>query len=186
MPVLILWFASLLTYWPLEEPSGLKVGERAPDFTAIDQNGKEIRMSDHLNEGKVVVTFYRGAWCRWCIKQMKELQDSLSFFNEKKATIIAVSPEHEEGIQKTVEKADVTFPLVHDEKLGIMLDYKVISQHKFDEYVAGVKSTGIDNQEKFLPVPTTYVIGQDGKVEFVFFEPNYRERVPIRVLLEYL
>lgn len=42
--------------------SGLRIGERAPDFTLPNQRGETVRLSDRLSRGPVVLNFYRGVW----------------------------------------------------------------------------------------------------------------------------
>ena len=42
--------------------AGLRIGERAPDFTLPNQRGETVRLSDRLSKGPVVLTFYRGVW----------------------------------------------------------------------------------------------------------------------------
>ena len=170
----------------LSDPTGLKTGQKAPDFHAIDQNGQKISLYETLKTEKVILTFYRGAWCRYCMGQFKDYQDSLSLINEKGATIIAVSPEHEDGIAKTAKTSKAEFSLIHDEGLKIMLEYEVISVEKVAEYEQQKEETGEDNQHKFLPVPALYVIEQDGTISYVSFNPNYRVRESVSTLLEQL
>ena len=168
------------------EPAGLKVGDKAPEFTAIDQFGKQISLNESLKNGKIILTFYRGAWCKYCMKQFKNYQDSLSLIEGKGATLIAITPEHEDGVAKTTSVSKATFSILHDEQLGIMQSYNVIDDQKVQEYKNEMGRTGIDNQEKYLPIPATYIINQQGVIEFVYFDPNYRVRVPIDLLLEQL
>jgi peroxiredoxin len=170
----------------MSDPTGLKVGDKAPSFNAVDQFGKQISLKEELKKGKVILTFYRGAWCRYCMKQFQDYQDSLSFIESKGATLIAITPEHEDGVAKTASVSKATFSILHDEQLKIMLSYDVISKEKVEEYRTGLEKTGVDNQEKFLPVPATYIINKKGKIEFVYFDPNYRVRVPIDQLLDHL
>jgi hypothetical protein len=42
--------------------AGLRIGERAPDFSLPNQRGETVRLSDRLSRGPVVLTFYRGVW----------------------------------------------------------------------------------------------------------------------------
>ncbi len=49
-------------------PAGLKVNDKAPEFSAKDQNGKIISLQNELKNGKVVLIFYRGQWCPIAIK----------------------------------------------------------------------------------------------------------------------
>ena len=183
MHVLILYVLTIFIPDSLAEPSGLKVGDKAPDFTVVDQTGKEVSLSSTLEEGKVILTFYRGAWCRYCMKQMKEYQDSLALINQAGASLIAISPEHEKGIKLTVEKAGVTFSLIRDVDLQIMLDYEVISEDKVKEYRRLSKETEEDISRKYVPVPALYIINQKGIIEFVSFNFDYKQRLTVQKIL---
>ncbi len=168
------------------DPAGLAVGDFAPDFVAKDQFGKTISLKESLKSGKVILTFYRGAWCRYCMQQFRNYQDSLSLIQEKDAVLIAITPEHEDGVQKTTSVSKATFSILHDEKLEIMRAYHVISKDKYEEFIRGYEETGVDNQHKYLPVPATYIINQEQKIVFKYFDPDYKVRVPIDELLENL
>ena len=183
MHVLIFYILTIFIPDSLAEPTGLKVGDKAPDFTVVDQNGKEVSLSEALEEGKVILTFYRGAWCRYCMKQMNDYQDSLAMINNTGASLIAISPEHEKGIKLTVEKAGVTFSLIRDKDLQIMLDYEVVSKEKVEEYRRLSKETEEDISRKYIPVPALYIINQKGIIEFVSFNPDYKQRMTVESVL---
>src|SRR4029077_2245810 len=93
---------------------GLFLASKAPDFKAADQFGKEIRLKDVLKKGKVVLVFYRGEWCPYCNRELAHLQDSLQMITDKGATVIAVTPEKPENIQKTVEKTKAGYSILCD------------------------------------------------------------------------
>lgn len=173
------------------DPTGLKVGDMAPMFTGTDQNGQQFSLQAALKKGDVVLMFYRGQWCPYCNKQMSQMNDSLSTITGKGATVVAISPEIQENVVKTIEKTKASFPVISDAKMQIMKDYKVnfaVPQATIDRY----KNFGIDfnvaNGENGanLPVPATYVIGKDGKIKYVFFNPDYRKRASIKEIAAYL
>lgn len=176
----------LLFWWLSFEPVGLQAGDRAPDFSATDQNGNEITLSEVLQDHQVVLTFFRGSWCRYCMKQMKDYQDSIAMYAGKKAIIIAVTPQKSEGIQKAAEISKATFPIVHDTDLRIMEAYDVISKEKVSDYRSNFAHLEEDHSRKFLPVPAAYVIDQQSIIKYVYFDPNYRIRVSNEILLEAL
>ncbi len=172
-------------------PQGLKAGDKAPMFTATDNNGKTFSLEATLKKGDVVLMFYRGQWCPYCNKQMSQMNDSLSMITAKGATVVAISPEIQENVVKTIEKTKASFPVISDVKMKIMKDYQVnfsVPQATIDRY----KNFGIDfnqvNGENGanLPVPATYVIGKDGKIKYVFFNPDYRKRASVKEIASYL
>ena len=106
--------------------TGLKSGEAAPAFTAKDNSGKTIDLKQVLKSHKAVVLFfYRGQWCPYCNKQIKELQDSLQLLTAKGAYVIGVTPETGENIKKTIGKTKASFSIIQDKEYKIMMAYGV-------------------------------------------------------------
>ena len=171
---------------------GLEKGEAAPDFTAIDQNGKSVTLSKKLAEGPVVVIFYRGQWCPLCSRHLGALQDSLHLLTEKGAIVLAVSPEKQEFLQKTAEKANASFTLLYDKDYQIMQDYRVAfapdaeEKEMYNNRLNAQFEVAHANPEVLLPVPATYIIDTNGKIVFKHYNPDYRVRASVREMLENL
>ena len=172
-------------------PAGLKVGDIAPDFNAKDQNGKTVSLKQALKNGLVVMLFYRGQWCPFCNKQLSRFSDSLSQLTAKGASVLAITPENAENVKKTIEKTKASFSVLEDEGLTIMKLYKVnfaVDENTITKY----KGYGIDfdkangSNGANLPVPATYIIGQNGKIKYVFFNTDYRKRASVLEILNNL
>lgn len=172
-------------------PQGLKVGDKAPDFSGKDQNGKIFKLSKALKKGNVVMLFYRGQWCPYCNKQLSHFSDSLAMLTAKGAILLAITPETAENVNKTIEKTKAGFPVIEDEGMAIMKLYKV--NFAVDEKtIIKYKGYGIDFDKANgtnganLPVPATYIIGKDRKIKFVFFNTDYRKRASVQDILNNL
>jgi len=191
--VLSFMFVSGLVFAQAETvyPEGLKVGDKAPEFTAKDQDGKSISLKQVLKNGPVVLLFYRGQWCPYCNKQLSHYSDSLTLLTEKGAAILAVTPETDENVKKTVTKTKAAFPILEDAGLAIMKSYKV-SFAVDEKTVTRYKGYGIDLDKANgtnganLPVPATYIIGKDGLVKYVFFNTDYKKRASVQDILNNL
>ena len=169
-----------------------EVGAKAPLFSATDQNGKQVSLTQLLSKGSnVVLLFYRGYWCPFCNKQLTAMQDSISFFREKNSIIVAVTPETVQNIKKTVAKTDASFSILHDKEYTIMKQYGV--NFTLDPTsLARLKNVGIDiaaingNDQNQLPIPAVFIIQPNGTISYVYFDPNYRLRPSVRELLQHL
>lgn len=173
-------------------PKGLNLNDQAPDFNAKDQNGKSISLKKELKKGPVVLVFYRGQWCPYCNRQLKQLEDSLSLIHEKGATLLTITPEKQENISKTITKTKATYSILHDEGLKIMNSYDVTFQVD-DKTIESYKKYGIDftqaNGEAngaHLPVPAVYVVNKQGKIIYKYFDIDYRKRSSVKEILTYL
>jgi peroxiredoxin len=176
-----------------EKPEGLFINSKAPDFKAKDQNGNEIELKDLRKKGPVVLIFYRGYWCPYCSRELQKLEDSLSLIEEKGAQLIAITPERQEGIIKTIEKTKASYPIITDNDMKIMKAYDVA--YRVDEKTIGrYKMASIDlaanNGQKpdavYLPVPAAYIVGKDGEIKYRFFNEDYKKQAPIKDILENL
>lgn len=172
-------------------PTGLKVGDVAPMFSAKDQNGKTVMLKQALKKGPVVILFYRGQWCPFCNKQLSNFSDSLQMLIGKGASVLAITPETEENVKKTVEKTRSSFSILDDHGMAIMKMYKVnfsVDENTITKY----KGYGIDfdkangSNGANLPVPATYIIGKDGIIKYVFFNTDYRQRASVHDILNNL
>jgi peroxiredoxin len=170
---------------------GIMIGEKAPLFKAEDQHGNMVDLSEQLKKGPVVITFYRGQWCPFCNRYMSALQDSLLMIADKGASVIAITPEKGEEIQKTIEKSNAAFSVIYDKNHRIMDAYDVtftMGGAKFLMY----KSYGIDinkasgNDDKALPIPATYIISKKGKVINRHFDNDYKKRMTVKEILDSL
>lgn len=187
---IILAIISLKTYAQKAE-STLKVGQKAPSFIAIDQNGNKFNSTEALNKRELIVVFYRGQWCPYCNRHLSELQDHLEDFKKAGAQIIAISPEKTENINKTVTKTKADFPVLWDKDNSIMESFGVNFilakdlQEKYKKYgVDLTKANG--NPSQTLPVPATFIIGKDGIIKFLQYDPDYKNRSSAKEILEKL
>jgi peroxiredoxin len=189
--LLLFVFASIIVS-AQKKPEGLFINAKAPDFTALDQNGNSIRLKDLTKKGKVVIMFYRGYWCPYCSKQLKGLEDSLQLIRDKGAQLIAITPETIEGIDKTIEKTKSSFPILSDVGLKIMKAYDVNFEVD-DRTVGRYKNASIDlleNNGKLnganLPVPAVYILDKRGVVIYRYFDSDYKKRPSVKELLDNL
>jgi len=190
----IILFITIITAFSIQVKAqkGLKEGDKAPMFSAIDQNGKTVSLKEALKAHQsVVLFFYRGQWCPYCNKHIKELQDSLSLLRGKDAYVIGITPETKENIDKTIKKTSAGFSILQDKNDEIMKAYNVnfmMDEATFTKY----KGYGIDleanngNNRHTLPVPATYIIDRSGKIKYVHFDPNYQKRASVQLLLSKL
>ena len=176
-----------------EKPEGLFINSKAPDFKGKDQNGNEVVLKDLRKKSPVVIIFYRGYWCPYSNKELQRLEDSLQLIKEKGAQLIAITPEKQEGIAKTIEKTKASYPIITDEELKIMKAYDVAYQvdtKTIDRYKMASIDLAANNGQKpdavYLPVPAVYIIGKDGEIKYRFFEEDYKKQASVKDILNNL
>jgi peroxiredoxin len=174
-----------------QNPEPLFIGDKAPNILALNQFEKRISLKDQLQKGPVIVVFYRGQWCPHCNRHMSNIQDSLKMILAAGASIIAITPEKGERIEKTIDKSGATFSIIYDENHRIMDNYhvtfKLSGWKRFIYGIAGIninKASG--NKDSALPVPATYVIAKDGTIFSSHFNEDYSERMTVKEMLNVL
>lgn len=172
-----------------EKPEGLFLNSKAPDFKLKDQSGIEVNLKELRKKGQTVVIFYRGNWCPYCSRQLKNLNDSLALIIAKGAQLVAITPEASAGIDSTVAKTGAVFPILYDEGGKMATAYQV-SFKVDDRTVSRYKMSGIDllknnNQKQaVLPVPAVYIINTEGSITYRYFDENYKKRVSVAEILK--
>jgi len=174
-----------------QKPEPLYIRDKAPNFIALDQFEKRVSLKDQLKEGPVVLVFYRGQWCPHCNRHMSCIQDSLQMILNAGASIIAITPEKGEKIEKTIKKSGATFSIIYDENHRIMDNYKVTFKLSgWKRFIYGLGGININkasrNKDSALPVPATYIIAQDGTVFSSHFNEDYSERMLVKDMVEVL
>ncbi len=158
--------------------TALKVNDKVTDFELNNALGKPVKLSTLLQNGPVILTWYRGGWCPYCNVQLGYLQSMLSQFKELGATLVALSPELPDKSLSTKEKNKLEFEVLTDynnqvaRKFGLVF---TLSNELVDIYNGRLeKFNGIATNE--LPIPATYVINKDFIITYSFVEPNHRKR----------
>ena len=142
------------------------VGMRAPDFTLARIGGGTTTLSAFRGKKSVVLVFYRGYWCPYCIKQLAGLRQLLDAAMKKDTELLAVSVDDAKGTAQTIARisADGTQP-----------DFVFLS----DPDHAVIARYGILNPNggsRGVPHPATYVIDREGVVRWRDIETDYKIR----------
>ena len=96
----------------------ISIGDKAPQFEGVDQNGKAIKLSDFAGK-KVVLYFYPKDNTPGCTAESCNLRDHNDDFQAKGYQILGISSDSSKSHQKFIEKFDLPFPLIADEDKSI-------------------------------------------------------------------
>lgn len=179
--------------YPKNVLGGLKVGEEAPNFSLQDQDGNQQSLETALQKGPVLLVFLRAEWCSFCVKHLKEFQDHIQeIHNTGKATVIAISPQQSAYMKKFHEENQLSFPILFDIDHVAMKDYKVFFRvtEKYNNYIKEAKGERIEvyngDTNAYMPVPATYFINQKKVIEYVHYDPDYKQRSDLKEVIAQL
>src|SRR5579875_1044632 len=133
----------------------LQVGEQAPDFQAVADNGEQVRLGD-LRGQVVVLYFYPKDDTPGCTAEACAFRDLQSQFADLGAAIYGVSRDDVKSHGKFRDKFQLNFPLLADTDSQICEKYGVLKEKN----MFGKKSIGIER--------TTFVIDRDGTIAAIF------------------
>jgi peroxiredoxin Q/BCP len=129
--------------------SALKVGDRAPEFSLSDQNGKIVKLADYHGKQPVVLAFYPRASTPGCTREVRGLQTDIGKFNSAGAQVLGISVDSAERNRKFAEETGANFPLLCD------TDKKV------------AKAYGVLHFTRLFANRVTFVIDKDGVIQHI-------------------
>jgi len=133
----------------------LKPGDRAPNFNLISDNGENVSLKDFKGK-KVVLYFYPKDMTSGCTAEACDFRDNIKKIEKKKTVVIGVSADDKKSHRKFKTKYGLPFTLLSDPAHEMLEAYGVWQQKS----MYGRKYMGI--------VRTTFIIGENGKIEKVF------------------
>jgi peroxiredoxin len=159
----------------------LPAGAPAPSFQLQDHHGKLVSSADRLNDDRLIICFFRGRWCPFCVGQLEAMNLILPQINHAGASLLAISPQ---TVQQSFFMADqhkLRFPLLSDAGNKIArqfgLTYRVPDEQQAIYRRAFVNlpfANGDDSWE--LPIPATFILDTDGTVLYASANEDYAER----------
>ena len=159
----------------------LQPGQAAPNFTLPDANGQPQTLTSLLQQGPVVLTFYRGNWCPYCSVQLRAYQQALPELARYGATLVAVSPQTPDFTSLTATEKALTFPVLSDVGNVVARQYG-LAYRVGDEVADTLRSVGIDlaafngTADDELPLTATYLIGNNGVIAWAEVVANFKQR----------
>lgn len=160
--------------------NALQVGEKAPNFALTNALGEQVALYDYLEQGEVVLTWYRGGWCPYCNFTLHHLQKELPNFKAAGANLLALTPELPDNSISTKEKNNLEFEVLSDIGNKVAKEYGIVFQ--LTDEVAKIYNASFDmngyngDDSNELPLAATYIIKQDGTVVYAFLDADYRNR----------
>ncbi|TWX70432.1 peroxiredoxin-like family protein [Colwellia sp. C1TZA3] len=158
-----------------------KKGDKLAEFSLVNAQGTDVSLSSLLEDGPVVITFYRGGWCPYCNLALRAYQDSLAEIKALGATLVAITPELADASLSTTEKNELQFEVLTDtnakyaKDLGLVFTLPEELRPIYSSFGIEVEEHNGANQFD-LPLAATFVVAQDGTIASAFVEEDYTLR----------
>lgn len=145
-----------------EENKTLGIGDKAPEFTGVDQDNNPISLNQYKGK-KVVLYFYPKDNTPGCTAEACDLRDNYERFIAEGYAVIGVSADSVASHKKFAEKQNLPFPLIADTDRNILLAYNAYGEKK----LYGKVSMGI--------LRKTYIINEDGIITDIIEKVKTKE-----------
>jgi peroxiredoxin len=159
----------------------LSPGATAPSFALPDFSGKIVRSADLLALGPLIVNFFRGRWCPYCVTELEAWRDLYPGLRERGALVVGISPQTQRQSDFTAAQHGIPFPLLTDlncavaEKFGLVWTVPAYLQRYYRGILLNIPFVNGDESWR-LPLPATYVLSPEGKVLYAEAHADFRVR----------
>jgi peroxiredoxin len=157
-----------------------QVGEPMPGFLLPDDQGHLVDLASLLADAPLAIAFHRGHWCPYCRLNalgLAEIQDVIA-----PVRIVAISAETSEYTRQIKSEAKAHFPFLTDVGNGyaLSLNLAVWVPDYMSSLIDGAgwdipRYQGTDGW--LLPIPSVFIVGQDGIIRARHVDPDYRRRM---------
>ena len=167
------------------------IGEAMPEFLMTDTEGNLVSLPVLLKKGPLVISFNRGPWCDYCGLELRALARAYPQIVAAGGDAVSVTPETAHYAHNLKKSRDVPFRVLTDLDFAYALRLGLVFWvgDKIRETYLGF---GIDLARFqgfggwFLPIPATFVVGQNGLVKASFIDPDFRHRMQTQDILRAL
>ena len=135
----------------------LKVGDRAPDFSLLDERGLPVSLKNYLGNKVVVLYFYPKDFTSGCTTEACSFRDSYKPYQDKGAVVIGISVDSVESHSKFSQKYNLPFSILSDSSKQVARAYGVL---------------GIGG---FLAKRVTFIINKEGTITHIFPKVNVKK-----------
>jgi peroxiredoxin len=159
----------------------LRIDDQAPDFVLQNVDGKPIRLSEKLQQGAVLLSFYFGSWSPYCNLELRAYQGLLPKIKALGSSMIAISPQTPDTSRKTALRNALSFDLLSDKNCQVARDYGIVFEvsdplkqlyselgHALPDYNG--------TEDWLLPVPATFVIDRQQQIALAHIDVDYSKR----------
>lgn len=159
----------------------LPVGATAPEFALNDASGRLVRSADLLALGPLVVKFFRGRWCPYCVTELETWRDLHERLREAGGLLVAIGPQTSRQNDFMVGQHSLPFPVLSDPGCTVAEEFRLaysVPEYLREYYRSILVNIPFINGDPSwrLPLPGTFVLAQDGKVLYAEAHADFRVR----------
>jgi peroxiredoxin len=152
-----------------------------PSFVLPNAEGRLVFSDDLLRQGPLVLNFFRGTWCPYCLRTLQALESALPTIEGAGGQLAALTPDTGSHLIATKRPHGLTYEILSDVDGAVGLQFGVLfrAPQRYRELLLGL---GIDLEERhgnagwLIPMPATFVIDQSGVIRYAFVNVDFTRR----------
>ena len=167
-------------------------GMSIPDMQVFNVKGEETSITAKNLSKPFVITFYRGGWCPYCNAQLAQMRHAEKELIDLGFDVYFISPDKPEMLIESLKdkelKKVINYQLLSDPSMQVSQDFGIafkVDDKTVEKYkkwnIDLEKSSGFDHH--YLPVPSTYLVSEEGIIQFHYSNPNYAVRLDPELLV---
>jgi peroxiredoxin len=159
----------------------LPVGGLAPEFSLPDTNGRMVHSANLLALGPVVVKFFRGRWCPYCMTELAAWKQHYPELRKRGALLVAISPQTVHQNDLLLQQHPFPFPVLSDLGLRVAEQFRIAYtvpaylQKHFRRILVNIPFINNDPSWRLL-LPATYLLRPNGSVAYAQAHADFRVR----------
>lgn len=172
-----------------EKSLGLQVGEKVPSLQLLDTEGNSVDLRKFNRP--LVLVFFRGSWCPYCISQLKSLNSQVFDKIKAKAQLIAISVDGLAAAKKMKRRFSLEFQIVSDPKAKSLKAFNIVNQLEqslVDKYKNSYKidiESDSGETHHMIAHPAVFIV-DNNKIVFSDVHTNYKQRTNNQAILKAL
>lgn len=169
--------------------AGLAAGAPVPGFTIHSHLGEPVSWADLKKNGALLVVFYRGGWCPYCNRQIRQLTETWPQFEQRKVTPVLISADKPDAAALASRTYEIPFPVLSDPELVAHGLFKVTTEldpeliPKYREYGIDLTEWNGKGHHKYA-VASAFLINKQGVVVWSHSANDYKTRPSALQLLQ--
>lgn len=167
----------------------LAPGAPMPGFLLPNAEGRLVSSDELLRSGPLVVVFFRGDWCPFCMLMLSALEEALPDLHAAGGTLVAMTPDTGGRTLRAKQAHGLHYEVLSDVDNEAAMQFGVVVNPP-ESYRALLAGAGIDLAERhgnpggFIPLPATFLIGRDGVVRSAWIDLDVTRRVEPAAIID--
>ena len=142
----------------------MNIGDKAPELLGVDQDGKEVRLSDFAGHD-LVLYFYPKDNTSGCTAEACSLRDNIDELRDRGYTVVGVSSDSEASHRRFIDKHSLPFILIAD------------TDHRLQEAMGVWGEKSMYGRKYMGALRTTFVIDGDGVIRHIFGPKDIKTKI---------